>query len=136
MANSVSINFFFREFTSHSLSLPRIHFEFTIFFANLLSIYYLFRGFTSISLFLSRILFEFPIFPNSIRIHSIFCEFTLDSLSVSRNHCQSTIFVANSLSFLRIHYLFRESTFHLLSLRRIHFEITIYFANSLRQRFS
>ena len=60
-ANNFRIYYLFREFTSNSLSISGINFEFTIFFSNSLwipylffankaSIHYLYRGFTSYSL--------------------------------------------------------------------------------------
>ena len=57
---------------------------------------------------------------------TVLCEFTFNSLFISRIHFQFTIYFANLLS---IHYLFRELTFHSLSIPRIYFQFTIYSAN-------
>ena len=94
-------------------------------------------------------------FANSIRIH-IFCEFTWNSLSVSRIHFQFNIFFANLLrihfyfrkftfnflsfsqipylfrEFLRINFYFRKFSFNSLSFSWIHYEFTTFFANPLQ----
>ena len=74
-------------------------------------------------------LFCFAIF---LRIHYllwilfIFREFTLNSLSYSRNHYENTIFFAISL---RIRCLFRDFTMDSLSFSRNHCEFTFFFEN-------
>ena len=91
------------------------------FLANSNSIHSLFREFTSNSLSIS-----------CSRIHLefpiFFCEFTFNSLSFSRIHLQFTTLIANSLW---IYYYFREFMFHSLSSLRIHFLFTIYIVNLL-----
>ena len=64
--NWLSIHYLFHESTSNSLSISRIHFQFTIYFTNSLSIHYFFA--------------------NQHRIHYLFREFTYNSLSFSRIH--------------------------------------------------
>ena len=105
-ANSLWIHFF-RELTFNSLSIPRIHwkfslnsirYEFTICFANSLLIHFLFRELTFNSLSIYHDSWYFLI---KLLIHF---EFTSNLLSSSRIHYQFTIFLADSLW---IHYLFR-----------------------------
>ena len=75
-ANSIRIQYFFREFTL-------IHY----FFANKLSIYYLYREFSWNKLFFSQIHIQFTIyFANSLRMNYLYREFSLDSLSSLRIH--------------------------------------------------
>ena len=144
LVNSLGIHYFFhdftimtplivRVFTLNLLFLSRIHYgsinfsrigsEFTISFANSLSIHYLFRESTINSLSVRELIMN----PFSLS------EFTLDSLSIWR-----TISFANSLW---IPYLFQEFIINSLSFWRIHYgsnnfsrigpEFTISFANSL-----
>ena len=118
--NLLHIHYIFREFTYDLLSVPRIDFQCTIYFANYLLhyllrelrwIYYLFRKFTLNFLSSLRILFEFTIdFENSPSTHYLFWEFTINSLSTSRYHFQCKISLANSLM---IHF-FRAFTFNCL----------------------
>ena len=116
----------------NSLSVPRIHYHFTIFFANSLSFSW---NHYEVTINLANILW----------IYYQFSEFTLNSLSLPRIHYHFTIFFANSLSFswnhyevtinlansLWIYYQFSEFTLNSLSVSRIHFQFTIYFTNSL-----
>ena len=141
--NSVSVprnRYLSRDYTQNSLSVLRIYFEFTFFFANSLWIYNLYRKatmnslcFFAHSLSITRIDYEFIVFiPNLVRIHVVFLGFTLNSLYFWRIHFQSTIFFMISLwihliydisyiaNSLWIHYIFS----------RIHFPL--FFVISLR----
>ena len=101
----------------HYFSL--IHCEFAIFITNSILIQYLFL----------RIHFKCTfVFAVSLWIHYLFREFTIKTLSYSRNHFECTIFFDNSIWQL---YLFRESTMNSLSFSQINYEFTIFFANSL-----
>ena len=74
IANSLSI----RENTIDSRSVPRIYHEFTM-------IPLFFREFTKKAQPISRINFKFtPNFENSLWLHYLSCEFTINSLGVSR----------------------------------------------------
>ena len=158
-ADSIWIRYLLREFTSNSLFVSRIHFQFT----NYLAMHYLFRKSLLIHYFFSRIYIEFTIyFAISLWVHYFFCESTLNSESALRIHYQFTFvfvnsfrtdylcrefnsnsfFYANTLSSqfeftiffvnsLRIHYFSREFTLNSLSFSKIHFQCTIYFVNSL-----
>ena len=152
-SNSLS----FSEFTLNSLSISRIHwqfshsldnflknYEFTICFVNSLLIHYIFRRFTL----------------NSLRVFYLLRECTLNSSSFSRMHFEFTrsfanspwihlsanwqllcAFIFNSLSISRNHFQFNIffckfpfnlialSWISLLSASRMHSQITMYFAN-------
>ena len=58
----IRIHYLFRKSTTNALSIARISFQFTIFFANWLSIHYFLCEFTFNSLFFSGIYFHFTIF--------------------------------------------------------------------------
>ena len=78
----------------------------------------------------SRIHFKFIFFfANFLWIHYLFYEFTIGSLSFSRNSTQFTLCILHSL---RIYYLFRELTLNSRSVSRIHFQFTIFILNSYR----
>ena len=100
-----------------STFLPN-HFEFTICFAISLWLHYLFRELSMHSLSALRLTMNTLSFS---RIYSLFCDFTMDSPSVSRIYLESTFF-------LRI-------TLNSLSASRLHYEFTICFANSPRIHF-
>ena len=121
-----------------SLSITRIHYEFTVFsgihyestffFANLLWIqflwiHFLFRASTMIS-FLFR---ELTIYiANILGIHCLFHELTLNSLSLSRIYLKFSIisreFNMNSVFVPRIHYQFRDwNTMNSPSVACIHY---------------
>ena len=87
------IHYLFREFTMDLLSFSRKHYRSVIFVIKNLWIHYLLWESTMNPFSFSRMYYlsrEF--FTNS----STFREFTLNSLSISRNHCEFTIFLANS----------------------------------------
>ena len=131
--NSDSIHYLFREFTLNSLSfsfwIAYLLCEFTV---NSLC----FRELTFNVLFWFPYLGEFN--SKSPSFSRIQFKFTLNTLSVSRNHFIFIIFFANSV---RIHYLFHEITlnFYLLCefnsnalfISQIHIDSTMFFANPL-----
>ena len=82
----LSNSIFFHEFTFNSLSLSRIHFQSTIFFANLLRVHYLFRESKSNLLSFSRIHSQFTI---------LFRGITFNSRSFSRIYFEFTISFSN-----------------------------------------
>ena len=87
------IHYLFREFTMDLLSFSRKHYRFVIFVIKNPWNHFLLRESTMNPFSFSRMYYlsrEF--FTNS----STFREFTLNSLSISRNHCEFTIFLANS----------------------------------------
>ena len=98
--------------------------EFNIFFAISQWFHHRFRDFRKNSLFrdftLSSLSFS--------RNHYFFREINLNSLSASRFHYKFTICFANSPW---IHHLFSKVTINTLSFSGIHYEFTIFFANSL-----
>ena len=99
--NRQLIYYLFREFTTNSLSLSQIHYQFTFGFA--------------ISLYFSRIYYKFIIsFANSLSIHFLIRD--------------NTIFSVNSLL---IQYVFRKFTLIALFLLRNHYKNTIFFSNML-----
>ena len=103
-----------------SLSRDKDNYKCTIFFANSPWMHYF-----------SLIHCEFAIFiTNSILIHYLFCEFTINAHSFSRFLFEFTIFFANSLWMYCLH---REFTIKTLSYSRNHFECTIFFDNSIWQ---
>ena len=105
----------------NSLSIPRIHYKFTVCFGNSLWILYLFRENTLNSLSVSGIHYEFSIFfVNSPRIHFFYA----NSLSIWRIHYEFTIFCVNSLW---IHLAFSRTRMNLLFFR----ELAIYLAKIL-----
>ena len=124
-ANSPWIYFLFRDFNTNSLSVSRIHYEFTITFAISLWIYYIFHEFTIHFAkipwihYLIRRLTMNPLFTPEFtmdplffpRIHNLFRELIMNSLSVSGDHYKSSFFLANSLS---VYYLFRNFTMNSL----------------------
>ena len=146
------IHYNFTIFLSNELSFSRIHYEFTIYFVNSLWMLFWYRIFTFHPLFFLE---------NSLWVHWLlrdiiikalsFREYTIYSLSFSRNHYTSTIFFANLLwihnlflkSCFRIHYestwsianilwshIFCEFTMNLLSFSWIDYNFTFLFANS------
>ena len=94
-------------------------------------IYYLFREFPMNPLFASRFLFEFTIFSRNQYEFTICFAVTMNTLSASRFHLQSTFrqITMNSLSFSWIHYLFREFPMNPLFASRFLFEFTIFSRN-------
>ena len=82
--NSVSvprIHYLSRQFTVNSLSIPQIHYEFTVFFGNSLWTDYPFREFT---ICFANIIWIYYLFADLLWIHSLFHEFSMNSLSISR----------------------------------------------------
>ena len=71
---------------------------------------------------------------NSLWIHFVFYEYTVNSLSnreLTRNSPFFCEFIMNSVFVPRINYMFRDHSMNSLSVSRIRYESTIYFANSL-----
>ena len=100
-ANSSWINFEFSAWTMNSLSILRIHYEFTVFIKNLVRIHLIFREFIMNSYSLSRIRQEYTwSFTNLLWIHYLFHDFTIKSLSNSK-------FIMNLVSALPIHSILR-----------------------------
>ena len=126
----------FRKYTTNSLFISRIYYEFTIFrkftiihfrIANLLWKYFVFREYTKNSLSISQIHHEY----------SLLREFTMNLLFF-RIHFESNFGFANSLSFWRINYEFtwyfaihNECTIFIAILLWIYLMIRKYFINSL-----
>ena len=80
------IHFSSREFKMNSLGVSPIYFEVIILFANILWINFLYHEFTMNS-------------PSFSRLHSLFCEYTKNSLFVLWTHYGPITFFANLLSF-------------------------------------
>ena len=100
----------------NSLSSSRKHFGSIIVFAY--------------SLYVTQIHYEsIFFFANLLRIHRLFCEFTMNLLSFSWIDYGYTIFPANSLW---IHYLFGEFTMNSLSVLWIHYKFTFFFVIDIK----
>ena len=129
------INLLFRKYTMKSLSISRICYAYTIYFANSLWFnheftwsnansfwnHYLFREVTMNSLSFSRIHNEFTWFS---RMHDEFTIYIAKSLSISRIQYELSFCFVNSL------YLLRRQM-NSLSFSRINYQLTWCFKNSL-----
>ena len=102
IANLVRIHLMFPEFTMNSVRISRIYYDFTIYHADSLWIHYFFResscfrslyhGFSKNWLgFREFTKHSFPI----SRIRCLFCENTMNSLSVSQIHYKFSVFFVN-----------------------------------------
>ena len=109
-ANWLWINYTFREFAMNSLSIWRIHYEFTWSFAKLPWIHYLFRENTMNSLSVWLLHYEFTMF-SRLNYELTLC--SRNSLSFTLIYNEFTIYFANSLW---IHCLFLEFTMNPLSI--------------------
>jgi len=119
------------KFTSNTLSVSRNHFKLTIFFANSIRIHYLFHEIT-LNFY---ILCEFnsnALFISPIRIDSTTVWTEYDGISTERNSNELVGIFHLAFHHIRfILYLFRESTLNSQFSLRIHFKFTIFFENSL-----
>ena len=116
--NSLFFSIIYKKFSfwsAISLSISRIHYEFTVCFGNSFLINYSFREFTiDLLSFL-----EFTLNPISVSwVRHLFRENAMNSLSLSRIHYELTIHFANSPW---IHCLYREFTKNTIDVTRIHF---------------
>ena len=122
----------FRKFTMDQLSFWTIKYEFRVCFANSVCIIYVIHY--EVTIFLQNH-YELTLIFHSMFTIIFFRWFTIDSLSflrihykimkslsVSRIHNESIMFLANSLW---IHYLFREYTINALSISRLHYLLRI-----------
>ena len=87
------IHYLFREFTIDLLSFSRKHYRSVIFVIKNLWIHYLLWESTMNPFSFSRMYY---LSREYVTNSSTFREFTFNSLSISRNHCEFTIFLANS----------------------------------------
>ena len=125
-------------FIMNSLSFPRIYDAYSINFANE---FWNKFGFCEFTVYpaeipwmnnLSRSEFTFPEFTislvNSLKINSLYREFSMNSRDVSRIRYEYTIYFTISL---KIHSMFREYTINSVSISQVHFEFTIKSQNTM-----
>ena len=141
LINTISVSWIHEESSMNSLSSPEIHYLFRAFILNPLSFLRKHFETTMKSIFIHYLFREFTIcFATCLSKHCLLYDFTLNSLSFSRKltlnslsiswfHHESTIYFAISLW---IHFIFREFTLKTLFVSRFYYEFTILFAKSLR----
>ena len=119
----LALNSHFPEYTislANPLSISRIQKEFSWCFVGLLWNPLVLCEYTSNSISISRIHYEFTIF---VANQQRIHAFLLNSLSITRISYKFTVFIAN---FVRIHVAFRELPINSLGGTRINFKFTIY----------